>query len=275
VVKPTGRLASSGVRLVADVDELRESLPAYGPEETLLIEERAQGPEFSIESLSYQGSTRYLEVTRKRTTEHDSAYFVEMGHTTPPPDLDPADRARLAATHAAVLDRLGFRTGMAHAEYRQVPGEEPHLIEIAARPPGDSIMSLHWLATGASLEDAVVGLAVGEDVALPTAARFARQVYLPHEPGVLDAVTVDAGLGVPAAVFDPARIRPQVAGCAAGGDPAVVRCVVALKPPGTVLGPVRESADRSAMFVVDAPTPADLDAIEGRCRAAVAVEVRA
>ncbi|MFD0823900.1 acetyl-CoA carboxylase biotin carboxylase subunit family protein, partial [Micromonospora zhanjiangensis] len=167
VVKPVGRLASSGVRLVTDAVELRECLAGYPPEETLLFEERATGQEFSVESLSRAGRLRYAEVTRKRTTEEESAWFVETGHTTPPPELDPAARRELLATHRAVLDRLDFGTGMAHAEYRLGPGGRPVLIEIAARPPGDSILALHWLATGAAPEDAIVGLAVGADGPLP------------------------------------------------------------------------------------------------------------
>jgi biotin carboxylase len=272
VVKPTGRLASSGVRLVTDGAQLWQSLAGYEADETLLFEQCAPGAEFSVESLSHDGDVRYAEVTAKRTTEHNSAFFVEMGHSTPAA-LAPADRQRLLATHAAVLERLAFGTGMAHAEYRMEPGGDPRLIEIAARPPGDSILALHWLATGSALEEAVVALAAGEDVSVPGPDRHARQVYLPSPQGVLTGVRVDDSLGVPAVTFDPSLLRPQVHG-RAGQDPPTVRCVVALKRPGTALGVTRESADRAAMFVIDAPSDTELDALEQRCRAAIAVEVR-
>ncbi|MFJ1703652.1 acetyl-CoA carboxylase biotin carboxylase subunit family protein [Kitasatospora sp. NPDC088346] len=274
VVKPVGRLASSGVRLVADRTALLDSLGAYGPEETLLFEQRAQGPEYSVESLSLHGEVHYLGATEKRTTEVSSDYFVEMGHTTPAPGLDDPTRERLYAVHRAVLDRLAFDTGMAHAEYRIGPDGRIALIEIAARPPGDSIMALHWLATLAPLEDAVVAVALGERPRPAHPQRYARQVYLPHAPGVLAGLDVRPDLGAEPQWFDPAEVRAQVAGCAAPGDPSALRCVVALKPAGTRLAPIRQSGDRAAMFVVDADTPGALDAIEEHCLAAIALRTR-
>ncbi|WP_371493713.1 ATP-grasp domain-containing protein [Kitasatospora sp. NBC_00374] len=274
VVKPVGRLASSGVRLVADRRALLDSLTAYGPEETLLFERRAEGPEYSVESLSLHGEVHYLGTTGKRTTEVTSDYFVEMGHTTPAPDLDEPTLERLYAVHRAVLDRLAFDTGMAHAEYRIGSDGRIALIEIAARPPGDSIMALHWLATLAPLEDAVVAVALGERPHPARPQRYARQVYLPHEPGVLTDLVVRPALATEPQWFDPAEVRAQVADCAAPGDPSALRCVVALKPAGTHLAPVRQSGDRAAMFVVDAATPGALDEIERRCLAAIALRTR-
>jgi biotin carboxylase len=271
VVKPVGRLASSGVRLVTDADELSACLTGYDPDETLLFEERVVGQEYSVESLSHDGKVVYAEVTQKRTTEGESEYFVELGHTTPA-ILPGAVRGQILQTHEAVLERLAFGTGMAHAEYRVTAAGRPVLIEIAARPPGDSILALHWLATGAPLEDAIVGLAVGETVSHPEPRRYARQVYLTHPPGVLDDLVVE-GIDRAPVWFDPAEIGAQIDACGAADDPATVRCVMALKPRGTRLGPIRESSDRAAMFVVDAPTPSTLDAISQRCERAISLRV--
>ncbi|MER5865151.1 ATP-grasp domain-containing protein [Kitasatospora sp. NPDC002040] len=275
VVKPVGRLASSGVRLVADRAELLDSLTAYEPDETLLFEQRAEGPEYSVESLSLHGEVQYLGTTEKRTTEVVGDYFVEMGHTTPAPGLDGPTRERLYAVHRAVLARLRFDTGMAHAEYRIGPDGRIVLIEIAARPPGDSIMALHWLATLAPLEDAVVAVALGERPEPVRPSRYARQVYLPHEPGVLAGLAVAPELAAVPQWFDPALVRAQVARCGEPDAPSALRCVVALKPAGTVLHPIRQSGDRAAMFVVDAATPEALDRIEERCLAAITLQTRA
>jgi biotin carboxylase len=275
VVKPVGRLASSGVRLVTDRTALRDCLGDYAADETLLFEERVPGPEFSVESLSCQGEVRYLGITQKRTTEEDSEFFVELGHTSPPSQLPPADRASLARVHAAVLQRLGFHTGMAHAEYRITPAGRPVLIEIAARPPGDSILALHWLATGAPLEDAIVGLCVGERVSHPAPRRFARQAYLPHRPGTFAGLRLDRRLGLTPIWFDPGQLQAMVVEAAAADDPPAVRCVVALKDRGTPLGPLRESGDRVATIVLDAASPAELDDLEACCRTQIAVQVDA
>ena len=292
VVKPVGRLASSGVRLVRTEEEAHACLSAYAPEEVLQLEERTIGPEFSVESLSRNGTCRYAEITEKRTTEGTSPYFVELGHTTPPTSLGREDRAALLATHHAVLDRLRFGTGIAHGEYRVTGPGRVVLTEIAARPPGDGIMALHRLATGVSLEDAVVGLAVGEDPAVggdlavggdpalgedqagaPPAQRWARQVYLPHPPGTLAGVEVSAPLGPDLTWFDRTTGRDQVPSQSRPNDPPTLHCLVVLKPPGTRLDVLRESADRAAMFVVDAATPAELDRIEADVRDAVRLRI--
>lgn len=249
-------------------DELLSSLDDYSSSEVLQFEERIFGPEYSVESLSRDGVTLYAEVTEKWTTEGDSPFFVELGHTTPAVHLDEAARATMLATHAAVLDRLHFGTGITHGEYRITGDGRVVLTEVAVRPPGDSIMALHWLATGFSLEDAVLGLMVGADVDPPAtpAHRYARQVYLPHSPGVLDAVDVDREVGMDLTWFDAADVRDQISSGSKVADPPSLRCLLGLKPVGTTLGPLRESADRAAMFVVDAQTPDELDAIEDSVR---------
>lgn len=274
VVKPTGRFASSGVRLAADADELAGIAGDYSPEETLLFESRVSGPEYSVESMSVDGSPTYVEITQKRTTEASSEYFVELGHTTPAVGLSDEQRQALIDTHVAVLDRLAFDSGMAHGEYRLPDdGGDPVLIEIAARPPGDSIMALHWLSTGASLEEAYVHVALGEPVGLREPTRVARQVYLDHPAGVLEDVTVADELGTAPHWFSPAHVHAQIDACGAPDDPAMLRCVLALKPSGTPLSEIRESGDRAVMFVIDAASPAELDALEQRCRKGIKVRV--
>jgi len=274
VIKPVGRLASSGVRLVRDGDELRTSLAEYSPEEVLLLEERVRGPEYSVESLSHRGVRRYSEVTEKRTTEDDgSPYFVELGHTTPAP-LPGAVRSQVLAMHDDILRRLEFDTGMAHGEYRIGPDGRITLIEIAARPPGDAILNLHALASGGSLEDVLIGLSVGEDPAVPAAAtRCARQVFLPQAPGTLTGMEI--ALDVELRWFDSTAPRDLVPDISRPDDPPTVRCVMALKPVGTSLTAMHESADRAATFVIDAGSRSELDELERVVRAAVRLEVRA
>lgn len=274
VVKPVGRLASSGVQLVLTPDELCEALAAYAAEEVLQLEERTVGPEFSVESLSRDGQCLYVEVTEKRTTEGDSPYFVELGHTTPAVNLTESARADLLAVHAAVLDRLRFGTGIAHGEYRVTARGRIVLTEVAVRPPGDSILALHWLATGTALEDALIGLAVGEEITPPPPPRrYARQVYLPHRPGTLAGMPVAPRAGLKVTWFDRDGVHDPIEKAGAVADPPAVRCLLALKPLGSRLGPLRESADRAAMFVLDAASPEDLDRLEAQVSRDVHLEV--
>ncbi|HEX6499688.1 MAG TPA: ATP-grasp domain-containing protein [Micromonosporaceae bacterium] len=270
VVKPVGRMASSGVRRVGDAAELRAAVDRYAPVEPAVVEELVEGPELSVESLVAQGRAVFTAVTGKSTNETGSEHFVEMGHTVPDPRLSPDILAAVLAANAAILQRLAFVDGAAHAEYRIGPSGQVTLMEIAARPAGDSIYALYHLATGVPLEETLLAILLGEAVEHPPPRRVARQVYVPHEPGILRAVHAD-GLGVPVSgLSDPTW--PSVTPLEPDA-PATVHVVMVGRPLGTRLRTIQESADRSACFVIDAPTLADLDRIEARCRAAVRVEV--
>ena len=139
------------------------------------------------------------------------------------------------------------------------------LTEVAVRPPGDSIMALHWLATGAPLEDTLVGLAVGEDVAPPPRPRrYARQVYLDTGPACSPGCRSSRRRSE-VTWFDRSDVHEPIRETGAADDPPAVRCVA---------GPQaarQHGSDRCAspptgwrMFVVDAASPEALDQIEAR-----------
>ena len=50
--------------------------------------------------------------------------------------------------------------------------------------------------------------------------------------------------------------------------------MLVLKERGSRLGPLESSEDRAVCFLIDASSPEELDALEQRVRAAVAIEVR-
>ena len=271
VLKPTGREASSGVQRVDGTAELLTALEGYDPAEPLLVEQLVDGHEVSVETLVQHGRVVFASVTGKRTNETGGTYFVEMGHTAPDPALDDGTRSAVLARNATVLRRLAFRDGIAHAEYRVTPDGRVCLMEIAARAAGDSILTLYHLATGAPMEEAALTIALGEPTVYPQPRRYARQVYLDHAPGVLLDVTakgLDTGVTWLADRWMWPPVKPQDTG------PATVQMVVAGRPRGDELVEVRQSADRSVMYVIEAPTPAELDALERRCTAAVTIDVR-
>ena len=182
VLKPASRRSSSGVRRVGSQRELDEVLPDYPAAETLLLEQYVAGPEFSVESLLQNGTVIFDSVTRKVTNEETTERFVELGHSVPAAPGPLVDA--LLATSRAVLDRLAFAEGVAHAEFRVRPDGGVVLMEIAARTPGDGILPLYHLATGQPMEPQIMRIALGEPAAYPVPTRVARQVYVDHRPGV-------------------------------------------------------------------------------------------
>ncbi|WP_405456593.1 ATP-grasp domain-containing protein [Streptomyces sp. NBC_00101] len=267
VLKPTGRHSSSGVETVEDADRLTALLAYYPAHETLLIEDRISGQEYSVESLVQGGTAVFAGVTRKDTTDSHTTGFVELSHTVP--GDRPAHEQVLLDANARMLAALDFRDGVAHAEWRIDADGRPVLMEVAARTPGDGLCVLYELATGASLEREIIRIALGEPAHYPAPRRTARQVYLEHTPGVLRDVTVD-GFDVAPAWVGERGLWPRVEPGAAG-EPPTLRAVLVHQDRGAELGELRSSEDRAVSFLIDADDPEALDALEAEVRAAVTV----
>jgi hypothetical protein len=267
VAKPATRHSSQGVCTVRDRAELSTQLNDYPAQETILVEQKITGQEYSVESLIQDGKSLYSSVTRKETTDVDSQYFVEMAHTVPAVRDDAWDTVQRA--NATMLDRLGVENGITHAEFRLDEHGEAHLIEVAARTPGDGIMVLYRLATGRRMEPEILRIALGEPADYPEARRYARQVYVAHRPGILSDVQVDWP-GVEARWVNDGNPWPDIPALPAD-DPPALRAVFVYEALGTELGPIRSSDDRAVTFFIDAPTLAELDEIEERVRRAVTI----
>ncbi|GAA3053151.1 hypothetical protein GCM10020000_38590 [Streptomyces olivoverticillatus] len=101
---------------VASADELRAHLAGYPGHETLLVEEKVAGQEYSVESLVQSGKVVFASVTRKETTESHAQSFVELAHSVPG-TCDGAEETLLEANQR-MLERLAFADGIAHSEWR-------------------------------------------------------------------------------------------------------------------------------------------------------------
>jgi len=269
VVKPAGRASSSGVVTVLDEAALRRQLQTYPEHEVVLVERKVTGHELSVESLVQDGRVVFASATDKETTDSHAHTFVELAHTVPAtrPGVDDA----LLRANAELLERLGFENGITHSEWRIGADGRPVLMEIAARTPGDGLLVLYQLATGAPLEPEILRIALGEPASYPAPRRFTRQVYLEHEPGVLRDVVV-RWPGVEPAWISDSGVWPEIEPGSPDDGPTL-RAVLVLKKAGSELVPLSDSDDRSVTFFIDAATPRELHALEGRVRAAITVEV--
>ncbi|MGW9552961.1 ATP-grasp domain-containing protein [Nocardiopsis sp. NPDC055551] len=268
VLKPATRHSSSGV-VSADgpVDVARE-LVEYPDHETVLIEQKITGPEYSVETLSQQGRRVFASVTAKTTTDTHSNAFVELSHTVG--GDDPADSA-LLRVNAEILDRLGFEDGITHSEWRLDQSGTPHLMEIAARTPGDGLLALYELATGLPLEEQIIRVTLAERAEYPRPVRVARQVYLRHPLGVLEDVRLDWP-DVAASWVGETDMWPRIEPGKPDDAPSL-RAVMVCKEKGTQLKPLRSSDDRAVTFYIDAPDTEQLDEIEARVRSAIDIVV--
>ena len=267
VVKPAGRASSSGVVTVTDPAGLRGQLASYAEHEVVLIERKVAGPEFSVESLVQDGQVIFASATGKDTTDSLASTFVELAHSVPTARADL--RGALLAANGELLQRLAFHSGIAHSEWRVPADGRPVLMEVAARTPGDGLLVLYQLATGYPMEPEILRVALGEPASYPPPRRYARQVYLEHEAGVLDDVTV-SWPGVEPEWISDSGVWPEIKPGQPEDEPTL-RAVLVLKQRGSELVTLSDSDDRSVTFFIDAASPAELDELEQRVRAAIRI----
>ncbi|MGL5867436.1 MAG: ATP-grasp domain-containing protein [Dermatophilaceae bacterium] len=265
VIKPVGRNSSSGVYRFTGRTDMRRHLCSYPDHEVLLVEEFVEGNEVSVEALVQHGKVIFSGITQKFVGDG----FVEVGHEFPA-DLSPAHTRALLDANERILARLDFRDGISHAEFKITNEGEVRLMEIAARFPGDSIVGLYNLATGAALTTAIVDIALGYPAAHPEPVRHAKQVFVVPEPGTLTDVVAGGDLGTEVRWYDEAWMWPELLETSADAPPEL-RVIMCDKAVGDAVGEMENSFDRVLTFVVDAPTRRELREFATTVEAAIDV----
>ncbi len=165
IVKPTDRSGSRGICKLEspDMDALRTAVihaMEQGFEKKALIEEFAEGQEYSVEYISYQGNHHFLAMTLKSTT--GAPQFVETGHMEPAPvNQETLEQVKAVVEHA--LDSLGIECGASHSELKIREDGTIRIIEIGGRMGGDCIGSdLVQLSTGMDFLAMVIQVACGQ-----------------------------------------------------------------------------------------------------------------
>lgn len=212
-----------------------------------LMESFVDGPEFSVEVLSFAGRHVVVAVTEKLTAED---HFAELGHAVPA-RLPGAERALLTDAVEEFLTTMGVTDGPSHTEIR-LSSRGPVVIESHNRLGGGNIVELVEAAYGIDMVayGAAWPLGLIEPLAappVPKAAAVMRAVL--REPGVVTAVS-----GV-----DEVRSRPDV-----------LAAQVSVRP-GDTVRPLRDNWDRVGSVVV---TAADTDSAEALCERLVREEIR-
>ncbi|GAU66851.1 hypothetical protein SSP35_03_04990 [Streptomyces sp. NBRC 110611] len=199
VVKPVDLCAGMFVRRVDDEDQLAEavaSLAAFPVNArgqrrapVVLLEELLDGPEVSVETVSYGGAVQVVGVTDKSLG--GAPAFIETGHMFPAAlaaaDTEAAERAAVRA-----LTALGLVDGVvAHTEVK-LTAAGPRVVEVNPRPAGNRITELIRHVTGIDLAAAFVDVALGREPDLrrtDTGLRSAAIGFLlPDRAGTLEEV---------------------------------------------------------------------------------------
>ena len=163
IVKPVDRSGSRGITKISSSAELEnavENAKSVGFEKNALVEEFAEGKEYSVECISWKGEHTFLALTQKYTT--GAPGFIETAHLQPAQvDTKTLERVKKITFHA--LNSLGICFGASHTELKISDEGDIRLIEIGGRMGGDCIgSSLVELSTGYDFVKAVIQIALGE-----------------------------------------------------------------------------------------------------------------
>lgn len=164
IVKPTDRSGSRGIFKVMSKAEIKSAVKEaidQSIEKKALIEEYAEGKEYSVEYISYKGKHNFLAVTEKFTT--GAPHFIETKHREPAPVSENIKKnIKNVVEHA--LDTLGIENGASHSEIKIDDAGTIRIIEIGARMGGDCIGSdLVLFSTGLDFVKMVIQVACGEE----------------------------------------------------------------------------------------------------------------
>lgn len=236
VVKPTGETSSTNVSLVTTqaefvqaarrVREMRATRKGTPLDGTALIEEYADGPEWSVELSDATGLNACYGVTAKSPLpEHP---FIEQADTFPVVDSVAGKVAKAALDAVRAFPAYG---GPTHVEVRSTAAG-PKLIEINGRQPGGYIPDLIRWTTGRDVfvdavsrlldvqpttEEPVAGAATWWQIYAPRAGTVvACELPEQHVGGALRVATLRRGIGE--AVFPPRDNHGRVGDLVVLGD---------------------------------------------------------
>ena len=164
ILKPSRNSGSRGIAKVSRDMDKADFVKAYdialneSRDQSVLIEQFIEGPEFSNEIIVWNGNVNVLTVTDKKTT--GAPHFVELGHNQPS-CFSAADVETLKTAAVAGVKALGVNNCACHAEAKMMDGKA-YLMEIGARLGGDFISTeLTHLSTGVDMVAAAINVALG------------------------------------------------------------------------------------------------------------------
>lgn len=167
IVKPVDRSGSRGVTKVFDEKELVVAAKTAIEVSLIgeaIIEEFIVGKEFSVESISYNGTHKVLAITEKVTS--GAPYFVETEHHQPA-SINPDLKEAIINFTQKALKALGIEHGASHTEVIITKDNQIYIVEVGARMGGDFIGShLVELSTGVDYLKQVLSCALNRPLDL-------------------------------------------------------------------------------------------------------------
>lgn len=262
VVKPIDEGGSIGIFEVRDESDLASVVERFhslskqidkkdlaGDLDRFLMEEYLDGPEISVETLSFDGRHVLVGMTDKVSTDSG---FVETGHSQPSRHPGPLLREAEELV-LKFLDAVGFRQGPGHTEVK-LTSRGPVIIESHNRVGGDRINELTEIAYGIDMDRYALG------------SPFGLIEPLQQAPQPV------AGSAIRFFTPPPGRVTEVTGAEAIADDPALFDLVISVKP-GDEVRPLTWSDDRVGHVIARGETADEAIANCERLLAAVRIHV--
>lgn len=163
IIKPCDLSSSRGVFKINSLDNLREGIDyamEWSKTGEAILEEFIEGPEYSGESIAYNGEYHLLAITEKSTT--GAPHFVETGHRQPA-RLSEEMTKKVEQTLFKAFKSLDIQYGAIHPEFRITTDGRILFMEIATRMGGDCIgTDLVPLSSGYDFMGMVINICCGK-----------------------------------------------------------------------------------------------------------------
>lgn len=163
IIKPCDLSSSRGVFKIETAENLQEGIAyalGWSKTDEAILEEFIEGPEYSGESIAYNGEYKLLAITEKHTT--GAPHFVETGHRQPA-RLSAEIVEKVKKTLFQAFKSLNIQYGAIHPEFRITPDGRVLFMEIATRMGGDCIgTDLVPLSSGYDFMGMVINICCGK-----------------------------------------------------------------------------------------------------------------
>lgn len=163
VMKPADNMGARGVIKVNNREELQlafKHAKKYSPTGEMILEEYMEGPEVSVDALTWNGNFRITGLA-DRIIEREP-YFIEVGHNMPS-SLPDETKKEIERIMFLGMKALGITIGAGKGDIKVTPSGVK-IGEIAARLSGGFMSAYTFpLSTGINLNRAAILIALGEE----------------------------------------------------------------------------------------------------------------
>jgi len=196
IVKPVDLTGGKGMTTITNMDEAKAAIEkafAISRTKRIVIEEFITGSRHGFSAFLVNGQVVFFF----SDNEH---YFINpymVSAASAPSIAPPAVEKRLCAQSEKIASILSLKTGIFHIQYI-LRGEDPIIIEICRRAPGDLYIKLVELATGVDYPAWIIKASAGLDCSGLVHSKpkgfFTRHCVMASRTGKLKDIVFDPSL---------------------------------------------------------------------------------